>query len=288
MGLSTGYFPEIAAVPVTVDATITYDQYHVNAFLDWLDAKVPTNSSGSLKGVPALFGGNFQAVSVGQKTKGYVSGSLDFTPDLLRAIDFVDNALAQVVAKLTEKKLYEETLIIIASKHGQTPIDPTKYLTVPPDAITNATKVDVAFQTSDDIALIFLTNHSDTQTAVDNLAKNRDKLKIDDIIYGQRLVSEGFGNPNTDTAVPDIIVRPQLGVIYTTSNATVKIAEHGGLSVDDRHVACFASNPKLKKTTYKNKISTKQVAPTILKALGVDVQSLKGAQEEGTTVLDGF
>lgn len=60
-GLSTGYFPEIAAVPVTVDATIAYDQYHVDAFLDWLDAKVPTNSSGSLKGIPALFGGNFQA-----------------------------------------------------------------------------------------------------------------------------------------------------------------------------------------------------------------------------------
>jgi hypothetical protein len=168
-GLSTGYFPEIAAVPVTVDATIAYDKHHVNAFLDWLDAKVPVNSTGSLKKVPALFGGNFQAgmlplfiplflhrisalshvplVSVGQKTKGYVAGSLDFTPDLLRAIDFVDKSLGQVVAKLIEKNLYKETLIIIASKHGQAPIDPTKYKTVAPDAVTNATKVDVAFQT---------------------------------------------------------------------------------------------------------------------------------------------
>jgi hypothetical protein len=60
-GLTTGYFPEIAAVPVTVNATIAYDQLHVNAFLDWLDAKVPVNSTGSLKGVPTLFGGNFQA-----------------------------------------------------------------------------------------------------------------------------------------------------------------------------------------------------------------------------------
>jgi hypothetical protein len=32
--------------------------------------------------------------------------------------------------------------------------------------------------------------------------------------------------------VPDIIVQPDLGVIYTTS--TAKIAEHGGLSNDDR------------------------------------------------------
>ena len=60
-GLTTSYFPEIQAIPVTVKDTIAYDQLHVNAFLDWIDAKVPVNSTGSLKGVPALFGGNFQA-----------------------------------------------------------------------------------------------------------------------------------------------------------------------------------------------------------------------------------
>ena len=90
---------------------------------------------------------NVISVSVGQKTKGYVAGSLDFTPDLLRAIDFVDDSLGQVIAKLTEKNLYKDTLIIVASKHVQTPIDPTKYGTVDPAAVTNATKVDVDFQT---------------------------------------------------------------------------------------------------------------------------------------------
>ena len=60
-GLTTGFFPEIQAVPVTINDTIAYDQLHVNAFLDWLDGKVPVNSTGSLKGVPTTFGGNFQA-----------------------------------------------------------------------------------------------------------------------------------------------------------------------------------------------------------------------------------
>lgn len=60
-GLSTGYFPEIAAIPASdVPATETYDQYHVDAFLDWLDGVTPANSEGSLSSVPALFGGNFQ------------------------------------------------------------------------------------------------------------------------------------------------------------------------------------------------------------------------------------
>ncbi|KAF8532740.1 type I phosphodiesterase/nucleotide pyrophosphatase [Gautieria morchelliformis] len=285
-GLTTGFFPEIQAVPVTVNATIAYDQLHVNAFLDWLDGNVPINSTGSLKGVPTTFGGNFQAVSVAQKTVGYVAGSLDFTPDLLRAIDFVDNSIGQVVAKLTAKGLLKETLIIVVSKHGQAPIDPTLFGEVDPQDVVDATNVDVLFQTADDIALIFLKNQNETQLAVNNLQNASAALKIDDIIFGERLISEGFGNPLNDTAVPDIIVRPQLGIIFTNSKA--KIAEHGGISDDDRHVACFVSNPKLKKTQFQNQVNTTQVAPTILKALGLNVHDLMGAQIEGTKVLDGF
>lgn len=87
------------------------------------------------------------AVSVGQKTSGYIAGSLDFTPDLLRAIDFVDGSIGQVVAKLDKKKLLDDTLIIVASKHGQAPIDPTLFSEVDPDAVVNATGVPVLFQT---------------------------------------------------------------------------------------------------------------------------------------------
>ena len=100
------------------------------------------------------------------------------------------------------------------------------------------------------------------------------------------MIAEGFGDPTKDPAVPDIIVAPELGVIYTTSKA--KIAEHGGISVDDRHVACFASSPLLKKTKFTKKVSTKQVAATVLSALGLDPGALQGVKAEGTKVLDGF
>ena len=59
----------------------------------------------------------------------------------------MDDSLGKVVAKLIEKNIYDKTLIVIASKHGQTPIDPTKYGKVDPQAVTNATGVDVLFQT---------------------------------------------------------------------------------------------------------------------------------------------
>jgi predicted AlkP superfamily pyrophosphatase or phosphodiesterase len=145
-GLSEGYFPEIAAVANNVAATIAYDQLHVNAFLGWIDGQSQPHAEGSISKMPTLFGGNFQAVSVAQKTKGY-NKDLSFTPDLLQAIDFVDDSLGKVVAKLKSKSLLHETLIIVASKHGQAPINPALYNTVDPDAVTNATGVPVAFQT---------------------------------------------------------------------------------------------------------------------------------------------
>jgi len=85
---------------------------------------------------------------VGQKTVGYTNASGNpFTPDLLKAFDFVDASLGKVVAKLKAKNLFEETLIIIASKHGQTPIDPTKYGKIDPEAVTNATNVPLLWAT---------------------------------------------------------------------------------------------------------------------------------------------
>jgi len=93
-------------------------------------------------------------------------------------------------------------------------------------------------------------------------------------------------NPLSSKAVPDIIVQPELGIIYTTSKK--KIAEHGGLSDDDRHVACFVSNPGLQKKKFSGPASTKQVGPTILTALGLDPKDLQGAVIEGIEVLEGF
>ncbi|KAI9862256.1 MAG: hypothetical protein M1813_004731 [Trichoglossum hirsutum] len=228
-----------------------------------------------------MFGGNFQAVSVAQKTVGYVAApNFPFTPDLLRAIDFVDDSLGKVVAALKAKKIYDDTLLIIASKHGQTPIDPTKY------GKSTLRLSRMRRKCPDDIALIFLEKQSDLQTAVKNLNGDRTALKINNIISGGDLIAQGFGDPTKDPAVPDIIVAPTPGIIYTTS--TAKIAEHGGIGEDDRHVACFVSNPKLKKKTIDDRVDTKQIAPTILKALGINPRELKGVVAEGTHLLPGF
>jgi len=287
-GLSLGYFPEIAANPTTIAPTIEFDKLHVAAFLDWIKGIDPQNSEGSLGGeTPALFAGNFQSINVAEKVAGYQAAPGNpFTPELLSTYDFVDQSFGKIVQGLKDRKIYEDTLIIVASKHGQAPIDPTKYKKINPELVTNATGVDVLFQTSDDIVLLWLAKHGDTKKAVANLKKNAQALQIKDIIYGERLEDEGYGNPLTDPAVPDIIVNPRNGIIYTTS--TKKISEHGGIHPDDRNVACFVSNPSLKKRKISERTSTRQVGVTILKVLGLDAKKLQGAVIEGTRSLEGF
>jgi Type I phosphodiesterase / nucleotide pyrophosphatase len=289
-GLSVGYFPEIQTFDTTnVTQIIGYDKLHVDAWLAWISGSpTPANSEvqEKLTGVPTLFGGNFQAVSVAQKTYGYVAGSLTFTPQLLTAFDFVDASLGKVVAALKAKGIYDETLITVASKHGQASIDPKLYGKVSQHVFAADLGVPVDFITTDDVALIFLKDQRDTEKAVDILNGLRDTLKIEDIISRDRLTYLGYGDPKTDPAVPDIIVRPELGIIYTTS--TKKIAEHGGLSEDDRKVACFASATNIERKVYDHQVHTKEFAPTILQALGLDPKALKGAVAEDTKVLRGF
>jgi arylsulfatase A-like enzyme len=266
---------------------LEYDKLHVNAWLAWLDAKTLENSEGSLTAIPTLFGGNFQVINVAQKTVGYLNTTGNpFSPAILKGLDFVDDSLGSLVQKLKAKKIYDDTLIVIASKHGQAPIDPTLYKKIDPKTITNLTKVSVLSQTSDDIALLFLNNSADTKTAAANLRAGAAKGEIASVIAGEEIKAAGYGDPAKDPSVPDIIVQPNLGVIYT--NSKTKIAEHGGFSTEDRKVACFVSNPKLKKRQFMERVYTTQVGPTILNALGIDPNELEGVKVEATKVLPGF
>jgi arylsulfatase A-like enzyme len=95
------------------------------------------------------------------------------------------------------------------------------------------------------------------------------------------LPSEG-GDPRT----PDIIVLPNVGVVYTGS--TKKQAEHGGFAPDDTNVMLLVSNPSLHARTVTTFVETTQVAPTVLKALGLDPNKLDAVRKEGTASLPGI
>jgi arylsulfatase A-like enzyme len=96
-----------------------------------------------------------------------------------------------------------------------------------------------------------------------------------------------FRDPLHDSRTPDIIVEPELGVIYAKPN-TPGIAEHGGFNEEDTHVPILIANPSLRGGTVESAVQTSQIAPTILKMLGLDPQKLEAVQIEKTQVLPGL
>ena len=73
--------------------------------------------------------------------------------------------------------------------------------------------------------------------------------------------------PGGDPRTPDIIVAPNVGVVYTGS--AKKQSEHGGFAHDDTNVMLLVSNPDIKAQTVTSFVETDQVAPTILQLLGL-------------------
>jgi arylsulfatase A-like enzyme len=83
-----------------------------------------------------------------------------------------------------------------------------------------------------------------------------------------------------------VIIQPNWGVIY--NGGSKKIAEHGGGTLDDTHVALLVSNPGLRAKTVHRHVSTTQVAPTILRALDLEPSDLDAVRKEGTKTLPGL
>ena len=214
---------------------------------------------------------------------------------------------AQMVNKIKDRGLYESTLIIITAKHGQSPIDPNLYLPVPgktsngtsPSTLiaTNLPRRDadvgVASEseleldpTEDDVSLLWLTSPSYNGAAVTLLENNRKTAGIGQIFWGRSVAlnyDEPGLPPNGDPRTPDIIVTPNVGVTYTGSAS--KLMEHGGFAHDDTNVMLLLSNPAFRPHTVYSEVGTLQVAPTILRALGLDPRNLDGVRLEGTGVL---
>jgi hypothetical protein len=284
-----------------------YDQLKVNAVLNWIAGKTHLGISGPP--VPRIFGMNFQAVSVGQKLiengvlGGYSDGAGTPTPPMLGEIEFVDAAIGQMVEALNARGLSESTAIMITAKHGQSPIDTHRFLPIPGHAQTNGTPPSGLLAsylpasetggigpTEDDISLLWLTHASDTQTAVGILEANARAAGIGQIFYGPSLATmfnrPGLPATGGDPRTPDIIVQPNVGVVYTGS--LKKQAEHGGFAHDDTNVMLLVSNPNLHARTVTSFVETTQVAPTILRLLGLDPGSLDAVRKEGTPVLPGL
>jgi hypothetical protein len=71
-------------------------------------------------------------------------------------------------------------------------------------------------------------------------------------------------------------------VIFTGGT---KLSEHGGFNEDDIHTALLVSLDGLDPAVVKSAVLNQQVAPTIIKALGLDPENLEAVRKEQIPVL---
>ncbi|MED1205779.1 alkaline phosphatase family protein [Heyndrickxia acidicola] len=291
-GIEDLYTPEIAAngdATRSIATTEVNDDLKVKAILNEIDGK--DHSGKKAAPVPGMFGMNFQEVSVAQKLpgNGYKDGKGTPSAGLAEAFKHTDESLGKIVNELKKKNLYDSTMIVLTAKHGQAPMDPAKVKITDKNLITDGVPSNlIAHMTTDDIGMIWLTDQSKTAEVVAQINKNKKKANISEVTSYVTTPSKWlFNNPAKDSRVPDIVIRPNDGVIYAKPGK--KIAEHGGFSKDDTNVALLVSIPGLEKGMTDNyAVQTTQVAPTILEALGLNPNKLQAVQKEHTKVLPGI
>jgi len=328
-GVDDLYTPEITNAPgfdatVSVVCTVENDQKKVQGILNEIHGLRHDGTPGL--GVPAVFGMNFQAVSVGQKLAkdnfdgsclddvdpklngqpgGYKDGAGTPSDVLAYGLQRTDEALGSFISALKQEGIYDSTLVILTSKHGQSPINPVKVnkpghfadlVATLPDASTNPAAITLAhaaacssgpcgFVQDDDIALIWLPDQSQAPAVAAYLNANANALFIEEVLAGREITLR-FNDPTNNSRTPDILVQPAYGTIYTGSSK--KNAEHGGFSFGDTNVGLIVSNPRLHPRVVKTPVATSQVAPTILRALGIDPSHLKAVRLEHTDALPGL
>ena len=325
-GVDDLYTPEITNSngfdnTVSVVCTAQNDFLKVQGILNEIKGLTHDGKSGS--GVPAVFGMNFQTVSVGQKLNkdntngncladkdplingqpgGYLDGAGTPTSVLAYGLKKTDEALGQMIHALKDAGLYESTLFIVTAKHGQSPINPhlvnkpghfAALVANLPDASTNPAAIAIANANAcstgpcglvqDDDIALIWLQDQSQTEAVRAYLNTNAKSLFIEEVQAGSELKLKFNNPLHDPATPDILVQPIYGTIYTGSSK--KNAEHGGFSFSDTNVALIVSNPAFHARVVKSPVVTSQVAASVVKALGIDPDELDAVRKEGTQML---
>jgi hypothetical protein len=300
----------------TTDNVLTegYDGYKVQAVIN--EIKGLDHSGTTPVGTPAIFGMNFQTVSTAEKLPtsdglagGYLADGVTPGPLLSRALDYINTQVGAMLAAIKAQHLEDSTAVILSAKHGQSPDTPSALTRIPDGPIIDALNAAwagshpsaaplVAFSVNDDGMLIWLNDRSRAATRFaqqfllshsgtgNDIAGNPKPYTASGLarVFAGRAAARYFGVAPGDPRVPDVFGISQYGVVYTGKQG--KIAEHGGANPQDRDVPLVVSGAGLKRPGIERQpVETTQIAPTILKLLGLDPGALQAVQIEHTRAL---
>ena len=303
-------------------ATRQYDGYKVQAILNEIGG---FDHSGTHKvGTPAIFGMNFQTVSTAEKLLsseaviggpvllgGYSSPGVP-GPLLSSALDYVNEQLQKLDDAIQSNPTTRNTTAtIITAKHGQSPLDSNQIKRIKDGPIIDAINaawtavhpgsanlivagtdddlwqsyLSVKTQQAADFVKDYLWNHDAPAVTYSGATVSVPHSGLRQIFAGKG-AARYFGVPISDPRHPDVFGVAQVGTIYTGGT---KIAEHGGSNPGDQDVPILVYAPgAVRSGSSERYVETTQVAPTILRLLGLDPDALKAVRIEDTQTLPGM
>jgi hypothetical protein len=264
------------------------DDARVLIVLRWIDGQDCAGNHAAH--VPTLFGMSFVSLTTAQAEDGKGYGDAIGTPSigLAEKFEFVDASIGRMVRELKEKHLYDSTWIFLVSPDGQSPIDQRQLRLVPLAQLFKAADHPdvVAHITGGDAAMIWLHNPGLTATVVKAYSDHAAELGIQEIYSGARLALT-LNSPKTDSRVPDIILEASPGVIWG-SEGRRHLVTNGGDSDLDTHVALLVSGAQLTGRRDPTYVPTNQIAPLLLRALGMEKFDLQALHKEHSPALPGI
>jgi hypothetical protein len=295
--------------------TMQYDSYKVQAVINEINGF--DHSGAHRVGTPAIFGMNFQTVSTAEKlptsdglTGGYLADGVTPGPLLTRALDYINTNVGAMAKAIKNRHLDHNTVMILSAKHGQSPQTPAALTRIPDSPIMGAldaawaaahptaTAPLVAFSVNDDgmlawlndrssaatsFAKDFLLHHSGVGNDINGNPKPYTASGLSTVFAGADAAAY-FHVPAGDPRVPDVLGISQYGSVYTGGHG--KIAEHGGANPQDRDVPLVVSGSAVDgHEVNRSAVETTQIAPTILRLLGLNPNALQAVQIEHTRAL---
>ncbi len=232
-------------------------------------------------------------------------------PLLQSALDYVNASLERIVDAIHAAGETHSTAIILTAKHGQSPLNNSQLQRIDDGPIISGVNAawakahpsnpTLVVQEADDDGLLwwlsdrsqqateFVKKYLWTHTApAVNYAGQTVTVQHSGLaqIFAGQESAQFFGVANSDPHHPDVFGISQVGTIYTTGS---KIAEHGGDNPGDRDVPLVVYSPgNVRPRQFDEQVETSQIAPTVLKLLGLDPRQLQAVQQEGTQVLPGI
>lgn len=273
----------------TLPLDLNQDAARVDTLLQWVNGK---DCSGHPSTVPEIFGVTLTAfdAAVREGVSAYQTYSGQPSSTVNTALSATDDQIRRILVALKKEHLYDSTWIVVTSAFGDGAISPQRSHSVDAASLTAVADSSVPgvvlHIAAEGPAMLWLRDPAKTNEVVTALGRRADALGIATIATGAELALT-MNPPTDDSRMPDIVLEPRESIRYT-AGGLFGLSIDGGDREAETHVPVLISGAQFTGRIDKTWVPVTQVAPLLLRALGMDKFNLDALHHEHTPALPGI